>query len=141
MESLISGRFEQQLIDDVRPTVEREAELQKGITSRNLARYGATMTPAEAQALERQQQRGTALGLSGALTNTRVMAKDLQQRFLGGLANLGTQIRGQGLDTLMSAEYSEQLGQQAKAQNRAQYKSNIANTLGTAVVLGVMGGI
>lgn len=140
IKSLMSGRYGEELVEEVRPTMESEAEKQRGITARNLARYGQSLTPAERMALQRQEQRSEALSLAGALTNTRVAARDIQQNYLRGLANLGVAIRGEGLTAALGAEASTEAGRQALSANRSAYKSNIASTLGTAATIWAFGG-
>jgi hypothetical protein len=137
---MLSARFGEDLVKEVRPTVEQEAEKQRDITARDLGRYGATLTPVEQQEMDRQSQRQESLALAGGLTNTRTFARDIRQGYLSDLANLGALMKQGGLKGVMDYEQSKEAGKQALSQNRAAYKSSIFSTIGTAAMIGIMGG-
>jgi len=109
----------------------------KGITQRNLERYGAELTPAQRRELNREQARTGTLGEVSAQNFATRDAMSEQLKYLGLGANIGVNAKTQGLKLLGSSAVNEGNRQAAYNQSKAQARATNTQAIGTIAALAI----
>lgn len=116
-ERLIAARDDTSLIEQSREDAIKQNRIAQEIQQRNVERYGgAGLSAAQRQEQQRALQRGGQLSLAGGLNNALVQQREINQRTLGDLINIGQGVNRSSLQGLGDAS--------AMAANRqAAYKN------------------
>jgi len=115
----------------------RAIDVSKGITQRNLERYGAELTPAQRRELNKEQARAGTLGEISAQNFATRDAMANQLRNLGLSANIGVNAKTQGLKLLGSSAVSEGNRQAAYNQAKTQASATNRQAIGTIAALAI----
>ena len=118
------------LIDSAREDAGMAEQRTRDIAQRNVSRYGAALTPAQQQEMERNLRRGTTLGGIQSIADARIAQRDANQKLLGDLINIGQGVNRSSLQQLGSAAADATQRKNAYSQARAQYKANKYSTIG-----------
>jgi len=141
-EELIKARDDTSLIDQAREDSARQAEIARGVQSRNLERYGgAGLSNAQRQEQNRAMQRGSNLATVGGLNNARIMQREVNQSTLADLINIGQGLNRNALGQLNTAAGLQSQRQQAYKNAKAQHSANMigmGGTLGSALLAAFM---
>ena len=105
---------------------------------RSISRYGANLTPAQAQEMNRSVQRGGQLSLVDALTNARVAQQEQNSALLSNLINIGQGLNQSALGQLGSAAQNQSAREQAYSNARAQSKASTIGTIGALGAAAIM---
>jgi len=137
-EELIKARNDTSLVDQAREDSARQAEIARGVQSRNLERYGgAGLSNVQRQEQNRAMQRGSNLATVGGLNNARIMQREVNQSTLADLINIGQGLNRNALSQLNTAAGLQSQRQQAYKNAKAQHSSNMigmGGTLGSALL-------
>ena len=127
------------LIDAAPEDAANATRIAKGITNRNVERYGGELTPAQRRELGREQQR---TGQKTLVTAQNLAQRDQQEinlQRLSAVMNSGISSKNSGLALMQSSAQSEAARNSAYNQNRAQSRSTNIGLAGTAAAfIGMM---
>ena len=130
------------LIDYAREDAATSRQRTTDIAQRNLSRYGAQLTPAQQQEMQRSIDRGTTLGGIQSVSDARIAQRDANQRLLADLINIGQGVNRTSLAQLGSAAQDatqrNNAYRQAKANHKAQTYSAIGSLGATAILAAFM---
>lgn len=117
------------LIDQARLDSANSADLAKGISQRNISRYGGRMTPAQLRSIDRNIERGTTLGGIQSVADARIAQNEANTALMSDLINIGQGLNRSSQQQLgnaaADASARRQAYDQAKAANKAQTYSTI----------------
>lgn len=136
---LIEARNDTSLVDRAPEDAAKQAEIARGVQERNISRYGgAGLSIAQRQEQQRALQRQGQIGLAGGLNTARIAQKDINQRTLADLINIGQGVNRSSIEGLGTA--SANAASKAAAYNnaKAQHTSNMVgmgSSLASAAIL------
>jgi len=129
------------LIDAAREQSERAPELMRGVTDRNLSRYGASLTPAQQQAMERGLEQSSTLGYVQNVNNAKRAQKDINNQLQANLITMSQGLSANAMRGLGDAAASQSARNQAYEAAKAQRKASIyqgVGSLGAAAIMFAM---
>ena len=125
-ERLISAKDDTSLIEQSREDALKQSQIAREVQQRNVERYGgAGLSAVQQQEQQRAMQRGTQLNLAGNLNTALIQQREVNQRTLADLINIGQGVNRNALQGL--GEASSMAANRAAAYNnaKAQHKSNM----------------
>ena len=129
---LIGATDDTSLIDAARRDAPQQTRIARGVQRRNISRYGLGQTAVERRESSRASQRGEALNLAGGLNNARLAQRDVNQRLLGDLINIGQGVNRSSFSQLGAAAQNAVARENAYTNAKAQNKSQNMNMLASA---------
>ena len=127
--ALIGATDDTSLIDAARADAPEQARLTRGMAERNRQRYGLGQTAVERRESGRASQRGEAINLAGGVNNARLAQRDVNQRLLGDLINIGQGVNRSSFSQLGAAAENSVARKKAYVNAKAQSKSqNMSST-------------
>jgi len=143
------GQFEEELInqaqndtgliDQAREDVAGAQQMASDVAQRNISRYGASLTPAQQQEMQRSLGRSNTLGGIQAVSDARLAQRDANQRALSDLINIGQGVNRSSLQQMGSAAADATARNNAYTQAKAAQKAQtygLIGSLGSAAILG-----
>ena len=118
------------LIDDARENAAGASALMTGLAERNRARYGANLTPAQQQQMQRNLSQANTLGLAQSVNDARIAQKELNQSAIGDLINIGQGVNRSSLNQMQSAAQNATSRKNAYEQARAASKASTYSAIG-----------
>jgi len=116
-QKLIDSRNDTSLVDRAPGDIAKQNELAAGMQQRNISRYGgAGLSIAQRQQQQAGLQRQGQLGLAGGLNTSRIAQREVNQRTLSELINIGQGVNRTANQGLATAS-------QNSAQKAAAYKN------------------
>jgi len=116
-EKLIASRNDTSLVDRAPGDIAKQNEIAAGMQQRNISRYGgAGLSIAQRQQQQAGLQRQGQLGLAGGLNTSRIAQREVNQRTLSELINIGQGVNRTANQGLATAS-------QNSAQKAAAYKN------------------
>ena len=88
------------LIDASRENAQIASGIAQGVSDRNASRYGAALTPAQAQEPRRALERGNTLGSIQSVNDARIAQRELNQNKLADLINIGQGVNRSSLSQM-----------------------------------------
>ena len=134
-EELIGKLDDTSIIDEAPEDARKQAEIAKGIQSRNIERYGTELTGAQRKEMGRASQRGTQLDVAGGTNNARIAQFEQNQRMRSNLMNIASGVYGNALSGMGNASANAASRRQAYNQAKAQHR---ASNIGAAGQIGGM---
>jgi len=126
------------LIDAARDDSVLSGELAQGVAQRNISRYGAALTPAQQQQMQRTTGLANTLGSIQAINDARIAQKEANTALLSDLINIGQGVNRASQNQLGSAAADASARQQAfrnaKAQSRAQTYQTVGGLASAAIL-------
>ena len=119
------------LIDYAREDAATSRQRTTDIAQRNLSRYGAQLTPAQQQEMNRGIERGTTLGGIQGVSDARISQRDANQRLIADLINIGQGVNRTSLAQLGSAAQDATARNNAYRQARASHKAQTYSAIGS----------
>lgn len=126
------------LIDASRENAAIASGLAQGISDRNAARYGGTLTPAQVQAQKRALQRGNTLGAIQSVQDARIAQAELNQGKLADLINIGQGVNRSSLSQMGSAAANATQRKNAYDSAKAASKAQTMSTVGSLGAMAIM---
>tara|TARA_R110002051_G_scaffold21001_2_gene56345 strand:- start:15878 stop:16690 length:813 start_codon:yes stop_codon:yes gene_type:complete len=126
------------LIDYAREDAAFSEERTAGMAQRNLSRYGAQLTPAQQQEMQRSIGRGTTLGGIQSVADARIGQRDANQRLMADLINIGQGVNRTSLAQLGSAAQDATARKNAYKQARAGHKAATNQAIGGLASMAIM---
>lgn len=115
------------LIDQARADAASANQMGLGISDRNNARYGASLTPAQQQERNRQSFVGTTLGGLQGINDAKLAQREQNKALLADLINIGQGVNRASQQQLGSAAQNEtSRNNQYTQQKAAQKQQNIS---------------
>lgn len=125
-ERLIAAKDDTSLTDRAREDSLRQGQIAKEVQQRNIERYGgAGLSAAQRQEQQRALQRGTQLNLAGGLNNALIQQREINQRTLADLINIGQGVNRSSLSGLGEASAMAANRQAAYKNAKAQHSSQM----------------
>tara|TARA_X000001382_G_scaffold5992_1_gene4872 strand:+ start:8358 stop:8957 length:600 start_codon:yes stop_codon:yes gene_type:complete len=121
------------LVDQAREDVASASALTRGISQRNMSRYGGQLTPAQQQQMEQRLAQSNTLGGIQSVNDARIAQREANTGLLADLINIGQDV---------NTTSQSQLGQSAanaSARNRAYRDARAASRAQTYSTLGSLG--
>ena len=116
-QKLIDSRNDTSLVDRAPGDIAKQNEIAAGMQQRNISRYGgAGLSIAQRQQQQAGLQRQGQLGLAGGLNTSRIAQREVNQRTLSELINIGQGVNRTANQGLATAS-------QNSAQKAAAYKN------------------
>jgi hypothetical protein len=138
-ERLISAKDDTSLIDQAREDAVKQTQIAREIQQRNLERYGgAGLSVAQRQEQLRAIQRGGQLNLAGGLNNALIQQREINQRTLADLINIGQGVNRSAISGLGDASAMAANRAAAYKNAKAQHTSNmigLGSGLASAAIL------
>lgn len=103
--------------------------------SRTMGRFGAQLTPEQAQAVAQQRGLDAARGIATAENTTRRHVRDRNMEGLGAMIGIGRDVQGSATNSMSQAASMQAQRNAANAQAKA---ANRQNNINTALSLGAM---
>ena len=126
------------LVDQARLDSEQATELMSEVADRSNSRYGAHLTPAQREQQSRALTRGTTLGTVQSVNDARITQKEINQRTISDLINIGQGVnrssQSQMGQAAADASARKNAYTQAKAAHKAQTYSTIGSLAGSAIM-------
>lgn len=136
---LLDATNDTTLIDKARENAPKQAQIAKDIQRRNTERYGgAGLSAAQRQEQQRALQRQGQIGLAGGLNTARIAQKDINQRTLADLINIGQGVNRSSIEGLGTASANAASKAAAYKNAKAQHTSNMVgmgSSLASAAIL------
>ena len=126
------------LIDQAREDVEVAQGLAAGISERNAARYGASLTPAQRQQQSLRLQRANTLGGIQSVNDARIAQREANTALLSDLINIGQGVNRASQNQLGSAAADATQRQNAYQAARAQSRAQTYSTIGSLGAMAIM---
>ena len=130
-EMLDRAQNDTSLIDDARANAVNAQGLMSGVAARNRQRYGANLTPAQQQEMERGLTRANNLGLAQSVNDARIAQRELNQGVISDLINIGQGVNRSSLNQMQSAAQNATQRKNAYEQARAASKAQTYSTIGS----------
>ena len=131
LELIDRAKTDTSLIDQARVDSAAVEERTRGIAQRNLSRYGANLTPAQQQEMERSLERGTTLGGIQSVADATLAQRGVNQQLLSDIINIGQEINRTSLQALGSAAGMANQRENAYRQAQAQHKQATYGAIGS----------
>ena len=126
------------LIDAARTDSQTASGLMSGVASRNMSRYGASLTPAQMQQQQRALQRGNTLGSIQAIGSARIDQREANTALMSDLINIGQGVNRASQSQLGSAAADatqrKNAYTQAKAASKAQTYQMVGGMASSAIL-------
>jgi hypothetical protein len=136
---LIEARNDTSLVDRAPEDAAKQAEIARGVQERNISRYGgAGLSIAQRQEQQRALQRQGQIGLAGGLNTARIAQKDINQRTLADLINIGQGVNRSSIEGLGTASANAASKAAAYKNAKAQHTSNmvgLGSSLASAAIM------
>jgi len=136
---LIEARNDTSLVDRAPEDAAKQTEIARGVQERNISRYGgAGLSVAQRQQQQVANQRQGQLGLAGGLNTARIAQKDINQRTLADLINIGQGVNRSSIEGLGTASANAASKAAAYKNAKAQHTSNMVgmgSSLASAAIL------
>ena len=133
------ARNDTSLIDAARTDSAEATKLAEGINERILGRYGASVTPAQRQAMERSSESASTLGGIQAVNDAKMRQKDLNEGLAANLISIGQGVNvnaQQMMGTAASAQAQRNAAyESAKAANKAATYQTVGTLASTAILI------
>lgn len=126
------------LIDAAREASDQTPALMRGVNQRNIDRYGASLTPAQRQAMERNLERSSALGYVQNVNNAKRAQKDINNQLQAQLISMSQGISANAMQGLGEAAASQSARNQAYEAAKAQRKASIYQGVGSLASTAIM---
>lgn len=126
------------LIDSSRENAGIAAGIAQGVSSRNAARYGGTLSPAQLQEQSRALERGNTLGGIQSVNDARIAQSELNQTKLSDLINIGQGVNRSSLSQMGSAAANATQRKNAYDSARAASKAQTMSTVGSLGAMAIM---
>lgn len=126
------------LIDSSRENAAIASGLAQGISDRNAARYGGTLTPAQVEAQKNALQRGNTLGAIQSVNDARIAQSELNQSKLADLINIGQGVNRSSLSQMGSAAGNATQRKNAYDSAKAASKAQTMSTVGSLGAMAIM---
>ena len=126
------------LIDQAFEDAPKAAELSQQSQQRSLSRYGAELTPAQAQQMQRSNQRTGKLGMINAVQNARLAQQEQNTTLMSDLINIGQGLNRSSLQMIGSAAQNQSNREQAYDNAKAQSKASTMGTIGALGAAAIM---
>jgi len=126
------------LIDAAREDSAAASGIAAGVSSRNASRYGAALTPAQAQQQTRSLDRANTLGGIQAVGDARIAQREANTRQLSDLINIGQGVNRSSQSQLGSAAQNATQRENAYSQAKAASKAQTYSTLGSLGAMAIM---
>jgi hypothetical protein len=126
------------LIDAAREDSAAASGIAAGISNRNASRYGAALTPAQAQQQTRSLDRANTLGGIQAVGDARIAQREANTRQLSDLINIGQGVNRSSQSQLGSAAANATQRENAYSQAKAASKAQTYSTLGSLGAMAIM---
>jgi hypothetical protein len=125
-ERLIAARDDTSLIDQAREDALKQSEIAGQIQQRNVERYGgAGLSMVQRQEQQRALQRGGQLNLAGGLNNALIQQREINQKTLADLINIGQGVNRSSLQGLGDASAMAANREAAYKNAKAQHSANM----------------
>ena len=126
------------LVDASKENASLASGLAQGISDRNAARYGGTLTPAQVQAQKRALQQGNTLGAIQSVNDARIAQSELNQGKLADLINIGQGVNRSSLSQMGSAAGNATQRKNAYDSAKAASKAQTMSTVGSLGAMAIM---
>jgi len=126
------------LIDAAREDSAAASGIAAGVSSRNASRYGAALTPAQAQQQTKSLDRANTLGGIQAVGDARIAQREANTRQLSDLINIGQGVNRSSQSQLGSAAQNATQRENAYSQAKAASKAQTYSTLGSLGAMAIM---
>ena len=126
------------LIDASRENAQIASGIAQGVSDRNASRYGAALTPAQAQEQRRALERGNTLGSIQSVNDARIAQRELNQNKLADLINIGQGVNRSSLSQMGSAAANATQRKNAYDSAKAASKAQTMSTVGGLGALAIM---
>lgn len=138
-ERLIASTDDTTLIDEAREDAVKQTEIARQVQQRNIERYGgAGLSEVQRQEQQRALQRQGQLSLTGGLNNAVIAQREINQRTLADLINIGQGVNRSALQGLGQASANAAQKAAAYKNAKAQHSNNMVS-LGTTAALAFFG--
>ena len=125
-ERLISAKDDTSLTEQAREDALKQNQIASEVQRRNIERYGgAGLSEAQRQEQLRALQRGGQLNLAGVSNNALIQQREINQRTLADLINIGQGVNRSALQGLGEASSMAANRAAAYKNAKAQHKSNM----------------
>ena len=129
------------LIDAAREDSSAAGQLAQGVAQRNISRYGASLTPAQQQQMQRTSGLANTLGGIQAVNDARIAQKEANTSLLSDLINIGQGVNRASQSQLGSAAADANSRQQAFRAAQAQSRAQTYQTVGGLASAAIMASI
>lgn len=119
------------LIDQAREDVASASELTRGISQRNMSRYGGQLTPAQRQQMDRRLKQSNTLGGLQSVNDARIAQREANTGLLTELINIGQGVNETSQNQLGQSAANASARNQAYQNARAQSRANTYSTIGS----------
>ena len=126
------------LIDASRENAQIASGIAQGVSDRNASRYGAALTPAQAQEQRRALERGNTLGSIQSVNDARIAQRELNQNKLADLINIGQGVNRSSLSQMGSAAANATQRKNAYDSAKAASKAQTMSTVGSLGAMAIM---
>jgi hypothetical protein len=137
-EQIQKAKNDTSLIDAAKEDSKLAQDMSQGVVDRQANRYGASLTPAQVEEQKRALQRGSQLGATQAINNSRIAQKEANTALMSDLINIGQGVNRASQNQLGSAAADatqrKNAYEQARAQSKAQTYSTVASLGGMALM-------
>ena len=127
------------IVKESRDSAKQQAKIARETLQRNRERYGIALDPSARAEQDRAFQRQTTLGQVGAANRGQLLGRDIENRVLADVVNIGQGLYGSSMAGLQSAAQSAMQRdaeyRNAKRMASAQRKSNM---IGLGMTIGAM---
>ena len=126
------------LIDASRENAQIASGIAQGVSDRNASRYGAALTPAQAQEQRRALERGNTLVSIQSVNDARIAQRELNQNKLADLINIGQGVNRSSLSQMGSAAANATQRKNAYDSAKAASKAQTMSTVGSLGAMAIM---
>ena len=126
------------LIDQARADAPMAAALTQGVASRNAARYGANLTPAQLQQRDLRLQRASTLGAIQSVNDARLAQREANTELMSDLINIGQGVNRSSQNQLGASAQNFRNLQNSYTQAKASSKAQTYSTLGSLGAMAIM---
>lgn len=138
-ELINKARTDTSLIDAAKTDSVDAKKLAEGINNRNLDRYGAALTPAQRQAMERSSESASTLGSIQAVNDAKLRQADLNRSLQANLISIGqgVNVNAQQMMGTAAAGQAQRNSayESAKAANKAATYQTVGTLASTAILI------
>ena len=132
------ARTDTSLIDQAREDAGMAATLTSGVASRNAARYGANLTPAQLQQRDLRLQRANTLGAIQSVNDARLAQREANTLLMSDLINIGQGVNRSSQNQLGASAQNYRNLQNSYTQAKAASKAQTYQTIGSLGAMAIM---
>jgi len=132
------ARTDTSLIDQAREDAGMAAALTSGVASRNAARYGANLTPAQLQQRDLRLQRANTLGAIQSVNDARLAQREANTQLMSDLINIGQGVNRSSQNQLGASAQNFRNLQNSYTQAKAASKAQTYQTIGSLGAMAIM---